>query len=52
MDLQKSLNYLSEEMKHSGYLPPTDSRYRGDQRLFEHGKWEEADVEKVRLEVK
>ena len=39
-------------MKASGYLPKTDSRFRGDQRLFEEGKWDEADVEKVRLEEK
>lgn len=25
-----NLNYLSEEMKQSGYLAPTDSRFRGD----------------------
>jgi hypothetical protein len=33
-------------------LPPSDTRLRGDQRLFEEGKVEEADEEKIRLEVK
>lgn len=51
-DFVKQLNYVSEDMKQSGYLPPTDSRLRGDQRLFEEGKWNEADDEKCRLEEK
>jgi hypothetical protein len=46
------LNHITDEMKESGYLPKTDSRYRGDQRLFEQGKLQEADDEKVRLEIK
>ena len=33
-------------------IAPTDSRFRGDQRLFELGKQTEADEEKVRLEIK
>jgi hypothetical protein len=33
-------------------IAPSDSRFRGDQRLFEDGKWVEADEEKLRLEVK
>ena len=33
-------------------IAPTDSRLRKDQRLFEEGKMEEADIEKTRLEVK
>ena len=33
-------------------LPPSDTRRRGDQRLFEEGKENEADEEKIRLEVK
>tara|TARA_B110000285_G_C15108633_1_gene609620 strand:+ start:1976 stop:2089 length:114 start_codon:yes stop_codon:yes gene_type:complete len=33
-------------------LPPSDTRLRGDQRLWEEGKEDEADEEKVRLEVK
>lgn len=45
-----SLNYLTDEMK--ACLPPTDTRLRGDQRLFEQGKVDEADAEKIRLEVK
>jgi len=39
-------------MKESGLLAPTDSRFRGDQRLFEEGKIAEADLEKIRLEEK
>ncbi|XP_068102573.1 oxysterol-binding protein 2 isoform X4 [Hyperolius riggenbachi] len=31
---------------------PTDSRHRPDQRLMENGKWDEANVEKQRLEEK
>jgi len=31
---------------------PTDSRLRPDQRLMEEGRWDEANVEKVRLEEK
>ncbi|XP_067861701.1 oxysterol-binding protein 2-like isoform X4 [Heptranchias perlo] len=33
-------------------VAPTDSRLRPDQRLMENGKWEEANVEKQRLEEK
>ena len=33
-------------------IAPTDSRFRGDQRFFEDGKNQEADEEKVRLEIK
>lgn len=33
-------------------IAPTDSRLRGDQRLFENGKQAEADQEKLRLEIK
>mgnify|MGYP000217242380 CR=1 FL=1 len=33
-------------------IAPTDSRFRGDQRLFEQGLQAEADEEKTRLEVK
>ena len=33
-------------------LPPSDTRLRGDQRLYENGKVDEADEEKIRLEVK
>ena len=31
---------------------PTDARFRPDQRLFEEGQWDEAQVEKERLEDK
>lgn len=31
---------------------PTDSRWRPDQRLMENGRWDEANVEKQRLEEK
>jgi len=43
-------NYITDEMR--AMLPPSDTRLRGDQRLFEEGKVEEADEEKIRLEVK
>lgn len=33
-------------------VAPTDSRNRPDQRLMENARWEEANVEKVRLEEK
>uniref|UniRef100_A0A670ZQY1 Oxysterol-binding protein n=2 Tax=Pseudonaja textilis TaxID=8673 RepID=A0A670ZQY1_PSETE len=33
-------------------VAPTDSRMRPDQRLMENGKWDEANVEKQRLEEK
>ncbi|XP_030074013.1 oxysterol-binding protein 2-like, partial [Microcaecilia unicolor] len=33
-------------------IAPTDSRLRPDQRLMENGKWDEANVEKQRLEEK
>ncbi|KAM4808480.1 oxysterol-binding protein 2 [Rhinophrynus dorsalis] len=33
-------------------VAPTDSRHRPDQRLMENGKWDEANVEKQRLEEK
>jgi hypothetical protein len=45
-----NLNFISEELKQ--LLAPTDTRLRGDQRLFEQGKVDEADEEKIRLEVK
>ncbi len=44
------LNFKSDEMK--GAIAPTDTRFRGDQRLFEEGEVDAADEEKVRLEVK
>ena len=44
------LNNLTEEMKTA--LPPTDSRFRPDQRLMEEQKIEEASDEKHRLEEK
>lgn len=33
-------------------VAPTDSRLRPDQRLMELGRWDEANAEKERLEVK
>lgn len=33
-------------------VPQSDSRRRTDQRMMENGQWEEANVEKVRLEEK
>ena len=44
------LNNLTEEMKKK--LPKTDSRFRGDQRLMEYQKFDEAGAEKLRLEEK
>lgn len=35
-----------------GIVAPTDTRFRGDQRLFEEGMVDQADEEKVRLEIK
>jgi hypothetical protein len=34
------------------FIAPTDCRLRGDMRLYEQGKVDEADEEKIRLEVK
>ena len=42
------LNYKSPQM--IGTLPQTDSRFRKDQRLYEEGLIEEADVEKTLIE--
>ena len=42
------LNYLTEEMKTA--LPPTDSRFRPDQRLMEYQDFDKAADEKHRLE--
>jgi hypothetical protein len=42
------LNELNPELIE--FLPSTDSRFRPDQRLFEEGKWDEAEKEKNRLE--
>ena len=48
--LALNLNYTNSELEK--FLAPTDTRFRNDQRLFEHGKTDEADEEKIRLEVK
>ncbi|XP_075424150.1 oxysterol-binding protein 2 isoform X3 [Ascaphus truei] len=45
-DLALTLNELEDG------VAPTDSRQRPDQRLMEIGKWDEANVEKQRLEEK
>ena len=45
-----NLNFVCPEMRE--WLAPTDSRLRGDMRLYEEGKVDEADEEKMRLEVK
>jgi hypothetical protein len=45
-----NLNYINEELRQQ--LPPSDTRLRGDQRLYEEGRVDEADEEKIRLEVK
>lgn len=44
------LNYLPNWLR--GKLPPTDSRFRPDQRALENGDFELASQEKHRLEVK
>jgi oxysterol-binding protein-related protein 3/6/7 len=44
------LNELTPDLVN--LLPATDTRYRPDQRLYEQGRIEEAEVEKVRLEHK
>ena len=33
-----------------GFIAPTDSRFRKDQQLYEEGKIEEADAEKLLIE--
>lgn len=45
-----NLNYSNEDMLK--VISPTDTRRRGDQKFYEEGKVDEADEEKVRLEVK
>ncbi|KAF9155877.1 hypothetical protein BG015_008239 [Linnemannia schmuckeri] len=44
------LNELTEGLEKK--LPKTDTRFRPDQSLFEHGRVEEADREKLRVEQK
>lgn len=43
------LNYKNNDMK--GHVAPTDSRWRGDLRLYEEGKVDESDIEKLKLEA-
>jgi oxysterol-binding protein-related protein 3/6/7 len=43
-----SLNDLLPSIE--GLLPPTDTRFRPDQRMYEEGMAEQADIEKARLE--
>lgn len=43
-ELASQLNELEEN------VAPTDSRLRSDQRLMEFGLWDEANIEKLRLE--
>jgi hypothetical protein len=45
-----SLNELQEGLFND--IAPTDSRLRPDQRMYENGKLEEAELEKQRLEQK
>uniref|UniRef100_A0A7S3CWL2 Oxysterol-binding protein n=1 Tax=Palpitomonas bilix TaxID=652834 RepID=A0A7S3CWL2_9EUKA len=45
-----TLNEITEEMRDS--LPPTDCRFRPDQRLYENGEVKAAAKEKLRLEDK
>lgn len=44
------LNELNEKLQ--PWLPPTDSRFRPDQRAMEEGRYDEAADEKHRIEVK
>ena len=44
------MNYVSDDM--NGYLPPTDSRYRNDLRCYENGEIEQAEIEKVSIELR
>ncbi|KAJ3371761.1 hypothetical protein GGF31_002740 [Allomyces arbusculus] len=44
------LNEITDDI--ADYLPPTDTRFRPDQRLFEEGHTAEAEAEKVRVEEK
>ncbi|KAJ3292857.1 hypothetical protein HK104_004958 [Borealophlyctis nickersoniae] len=44
------LNELTPDLE--GLLPNTDTRYRPDQRMYEEGRSEEAEQEKLRLEQK
>lgn len=44
------INHLDDELKE--YLPPTDSRLRGDIREYENGNIDQAEVEKVNIEVR
>ncbi|VDK39067.1 unnamed protein product [Taenia asiatica] len=43
---------LNDKPDNEPNLCPTDSRLRPDQRLMEEGLWDEANIEKVRLEEK
>lgn len=49
-DFSSNLNYMSDELK--AELPPTDSRFRPDQKALERGDLELASSEKSRLEEK
>jgi len=49
-DFAVELNELTPDI--SILLPCTDTRFRPDQRMLEHGKIEEAEAEKLRLEQK
>ncbi|KAG8864202.1 hypothetical protein FRB96_006023 [Tulasnella sp. 330] len=46
-----SLNEMTEDLLEPGRLPPTDCRFRPDQRAMEEGNIDFADEEKERLEV-
>ena len=43
-----NFNYLNDELKK--VLPPSDSRFRPDQRKYEEGQVDEAEIEKKRIE--
>jgi oxysterol-binding protein 1 len=48
-DYALNLNHLDDELAEK--LPPTDTRFRPDIRAFENGYYEQAEVEKKRLET-
>jgi oxysterol-binding protein 1 len=47
---QLQFNYLPDQLK--GFIAPTDTRFRPDQRALENGDFKLAEPEKTRLEEK
>jgi hypothetical protein len=42
------MNYVNQDME--GYIPKTDSRFRGDLRHYEEGRFDESENEKNLIE--